>query len=588
MPRSTDPTGDSPVWPSDAERAKYTVAWIAPMSVELTPALALLKPYTTLHVAKDPNICQDPNIYQAGKIGDHHGVMLTLDEIGVHNIAPVVSNMYSAFRDLKHLLLVGIGGGIPDYSLGEQIVLGDVVVGRQVEYLDRGRRTPNGFEPTKQPFYPNSALSIAANTLRSTGQLVPTKIPDLLGVIRESILENERPGFEDPGTEADRLFNHDYHHENEEKLCNDCCDLQRSKLRKDRGPKARRARDSPRIHFGTIGTGNSLVVGSKEREDLHMKFGAICFEMEAAALHLYNPLVIRGICDYSDSHKNKMWQPYAAATAAAYARELLLKLPAHTHGVNRDRYPAPRMDQGEESASEEDWVPVTSSTQQIESVPHVAELDVPDLQDLQNPDGFSEPPGTVRTLSNVPQSLYDRCQSWVERPSTPFFHVIDASDPRDPLLYEIQSSLASRFISMTRDEGLPLLVFRCSRSVNVPLDFMLQALCRQLHFHLSRGATAMRNPVSQNPTKLGTFEASLACITQNVSGVFLNPQNITTSGDQIRRFQNILDSHCAHFPLSKFLFLTRRFDDRFTIDDKDLHLLRDRKCSQPLGDLRYS
>ena len=260
-------------------------------------------------------------------------------------------------------------------------------------------------------------------------------------------------------------------------------------------------------------------------------------------------------------------------------------MPARTHDVNHDRYPALVMGQGEAS---EKLVPAPSSTQQIENVPHVAELDVPDLQDLQNPDSFSEPSGTVRTLSNLPQSLYDRCQSWMERSSTPFLHVINTSIPPDRLLYEIQSSLASRFISMTRDEGLPLLVFRCSRSVNVPLDFMLQALCRQLHFHLSRGATAMRNPVSQNPTKLGTFEASLACITQNVSGVFLNPQNIRTSGDQIRRFQNILDSHCAHFPLSKFLFLTRGFDDRFTIDDKDLHLLRDRKCSQPLGDLRYS
>ena len=34
-------------------------------------------------------------------------------------------------------------------------------------------------------------------------------------------------------------------------------------------------------------------------------------------------LVIRGICNYSDTHKNKNWQPYAAATAAAYAKELL-------------------------------------------------------------------------------------------------------------------------------------------------------------------------------------------------------------------------------------------------------------------------
>jgi nucleoside phosphorylase len=37
-------------------------------------------------------------------------------------------------------------------------------------------------------------------------------------------------------------------------------------------------------------------------------------------------LVIRGICDYADSHKNKVWQPYSAATAASYAKELLLSI----------------------------------------------------------------------------------------------------------------------------------------------------------------------------------------------------------------------------------------------------------------------
>jgi hypothetical protein len=38
-------------------------------------------------------------------------------------------------------------------------------------------------------------------------------------------------------------------------------------------------------------------------------------------------LVIRGICDYSDTHKNKEWQGYAAMAAAAYAKDLLLRIP---------------------------------------------------------------------------------------------------------------------------------------------------------------------------------------------------------------------------------------------------------------------
>ena len=56
--------------------------------------------------------------------------------------------------------------------------------------------------------------------------------------------------------------------------------------------------------------------------------GVLCFEMEAAGLMNKFPcLVIRGICDYADSHKNKKWQAYAAGTAAACAKEVLLVIP---------------------------------------------------------------------------------------------------------------------------------------------------------------------------------------------------------------------------------------------------------------------
>ncbi|KAF5531030.1 ankyrin 3, partial [Fusarium mexicanum] len=64
-----------------------------------------------------------------------------------------------------------------------------------------------------------------------------------------------------------------------------------------------------------------------QRDITARQLGAICFEMEAAGLMDILPcLPIRGICDYSDSHKNKEWQRYAVATAAAYARELLGEL----------------------------------------------------------------------------------------------------------------------------------------------------------------------------------------------------------------------------------------------------------------------
>src|SRR5580692_6185251 len=59
-------------------------------------------------------------------------------------------------------------------------------------------------------------------------------------------------------------------------------------------------------------------------EEIYQKHRAICLEMEAAGLMNNFPcVVIRGISDYADSHKNDQWQPYAATTAAACAKELL-------------------------------------------------------------------------------------------------------------------------------------------------------------------------------------------------------------------------------------------------------------------------
>ena len=63
------------------------------------------------------------------------------------------------------------------------------------------------------------------------------------------------------------------------------------------------------------------------RDSLAQRHGVLCFEMEAAGLMNHFPcLVVRGVCDYSDTHNNKAWQGYAAMTAAAYAKELLCRL----------------------------------------------------------------------------------------------------------------------------------------------------------------------------------------------------------------------------------------------------------------------
>lgn len=84
----------------------------------------------------------------------------------------------------------------------------------------------------------------------------------------------------------------------------------------------------PQTHYGTIASANSVKKRGEVRERLRKETGALCFEMEAAGLMSDFPcIVVRGICDYTDSHKNKQWQGYAALAAASYTKELLEYVP---------------------------------------------------------------------------------------------------------------------------------------------------------------------------------------------------------------------------------------------------------------------
>jgi hypothetical protein len=106
----------------------------------------------------------------------------------------------------------------------------------------------------------------------------------------------------------------------------DCCSCDTEQLLKPEPED--RGNNNPKIHYGPIGSANTVIKDSVTRERLRQDSKILCVEMEAAGLMETFPcLVIRGICDYADSHKNKRWQPYAAATAAAYMKELLLTVP---------------------------------------------------------------------------------------------------------------------------------------------------------------------------------------------------------------------------------------------------------------------
>jgi roadblock/LC7 domain-containing protein len=136
-----------------------------------------------------------------------------------------------------------------------------------------------------------------------------------------------RKKYQRPALETDRLYKSSFIHPNPEHACEKVCSAEIAQLiqRNERTVDE----DDPAVHYGLIASANRLMKDAQVRDKLARDEEVLCFEMEAAELMDHFPcVVIRGICDYSDTHKNDIWQGYAAATAAAYARELLDVIPA--------------------------------------------------------------------------------------------------------------------------------------------------------------------------------------------------------------------------------------------------------------------
>jgi nucleoside phosphorylase len=296
----------------------YTVGWICALPLETAAAKAMLD---EVH-AKLPQPPHDHNSYTLGKVSGHNVVIACLPSgiYGTTSAATGTTQMLSTFPAIRFGLVVGIGGGVP--SEIADIRLGDVVVskptstfGGVIQY-DYGKMISGGsFERTGALNKPPAAILTAVADLQSDHMMGISQIPQFLSDMIAKYPAMTQ--FTYQGQVKDELFQAEYDHVGLRATCRDC-DINRLIKRRNR------ASTYPHIHYGSIASGNQVIRHGGTRDQLAQELRILCFEMEAAGLMDYFPcLVIRGICDYSDSHKNKQWQGYAAATAAAYAKELL-------------------------------------------------------------------------------------------------------------------------------------------------------------------------------------------------------------------------------------------------------------------------
>ncbi|KAL5603697.1 hypothetical protein FOVSG1_006447 [Fusarium oxysporum f. sp. vasinfectum] len=304
---------------------RYTIAWICALHFEMAAALAMMD---EIH-GQLPRRFNDHNTYTLGSIENHNIVIACLPEgqYGTINAASVLTNVKRTFPSIRHGLMVGIGGAAP---AKKDIRLGDIVVGTRVMQYDLGKILSGGeIQRTATPKSPEQSLCTAVANLRASHEIYPTRVPVILWERMQRNAEYHRPSA------PDHLFQASYEHDPSMANCQTC---DQSQLEQ----RETRRSCEPKIHYGAIASSNQVMKDAVTRDRLAHELDIICFEMEAAGLMDVLPcLPIRGICDYSDSHKAKDWQKYAAAVAAAYAREFLEALPA-TGDASRDSRPNAR------------------------------------------------------------------------------------------------------------------------------------------------------------------------------------------------------------------------------------------------------
>ncbi|PNS18672.1 hypothetical protein CAC42_5211 [Sphaceloma murrayae] len=306
---------------------EYTVAIFCALSLELAAVRGMMD--TEFENSLDG---LGTRSYTLGAIGGHNVVAVVLAEVGTTDATAAALQLLNDFGSIRFGLMVGIAGGIPNEQY--DIRLGDIVVSMPTDaspgviQFDKGKRLGDGgFLEIGCLSKPPRLLIDAVNRVRSASCMGNS---NLLAHVQHMWDHSPamREQYSHRGQAQDILFESSYTHVGG----TDCATCDRTFVVK----RPWRRTETPEIFHGTVGSSNAVIKDSDLRDALKAR-NILCVEMEAAGLmDTFPSLVIRSICDYADSHKSQAWQPYAAATAAAYAKELLLAIPSKT--IENARY----------------------------------------------------------------------------------------------------------------------------------------------------------------------------------------------------------------------------------------------------------
>ncbi|KAI1453619.1 nucleoside phosphorylase domain-containing protein [Annulohypoxylon moriforme] len=273
------------------------------------------------------------NRFIFGRIGNHSAVLAFQPEIfqpGIDNATRLGEDLVKIFTNVRVCFLVGIGGGVPNQE--HDIRLGDVLVGfsdgntSSVIQFDYERTIlDNTFTIREFLPPPPTLIQEAIHELQTKYKSEDQRLQSLIGRNIQFQLSSERV-ITPPDPSADRLYISSFAHAGDPyERCETACGDDESRL-VPRSPRSKNA-GTPTIHYGLIASGDSPIRDAEIRDQLAAEKNILCFETGASRFMIDFPcLVIRGICNYCDTHNSQIWSHYAAITALAYAKDLLVIL----------------------------------------------------------------------------------------------------------------------------------------------------------------------------------------------------------------------------------------------------------------------
>ncbi|OHW96584.1 kinesin light chain [Colletotrichum incanum] len=334
-------------------REDFQVAIICALPLEYDAVALTFDEFWDENRDQQRNAPGDYNMYRTGRIGSHNVVLLLLSNMGKVSAASATANLRSTYAGIKLAILTGICGGVPSPWTANELLLGDVVISKSMVQYDLGRQYPNDFatktnveEILGRPSRDIRSLIATFETRQGRSDLQRQTSRVLMQLQQKATDYGERSLYQRPPLTADFLFEPGYlhrHRDSQNCNCSDsgACEIARStsceKLQCDGGRVVSRKRlkaehpgddavtaEGPQVFVGRVGSGDTVMKSGLDRDRVAAQHSLIAFEMEGAGVWDEIPsVVVKGVCDYADSHKNKNWQNFAAATAASTTKALL-------------------------------------------------------------------------------------------------------------------------------------------------------------------------------------------------------------------------------------------------------------------------